>query len=168
MNKHGYICTKVFPPLDDLFLLLQSLESSLGTEIGEEDYIIGRKQLYYIFLHETIHAFITKKAKWIHELKPDETDFVDKLAVRVIIDDIIQRLKIFDKMDTYYDNNVNHEKEMQYYGYNLAEGEYVMLRKEWLEKFYNGNKIEDYCKYALEYYRNNFERLGRDSEFKYQ
>jgi hypothetical protein len=104
MNKDEYISSKVFPPLDDLYLLLRSLENILGTEIEEKDYIIGRKQLYYIFLHETIHAFISRKAHWIHELKEDETDFVDELVVRVIIDDVIKKLNIYNKMDTYYEH----------------------------------------------------------------
>jgi hypothetical protein len=167
MIKNEYISTKVFPPLDDLYLLLQSLEKTLDTEISEEDYIIGRKQLYYIFLHETMHAFITKRAKWIHELKDDETDFVDELVARIMIDDIIQRLGIFDKMDTYHQHYVNHEKDLQLYGYKLAEGEYDILRKEWLENYSKENKIEEYCKYTLEYYRKNFDRIGRDPNFKY-
>lgn len=167
MTKNEYICTKIFPPLDDLYILLHSLEKTLETEIGEEDYIIGRKQLYYIFLHETIHAFITKKARWIHNLKDDETDFVDELVVRIIIDDVIERLKIFDKMDTYRQHNVNHERELQSYGFKLAEGEFIKLQKEWIENYSKENKIEEYCKYALDYYRNNFDRIGRDQNFEY-
>ena len=153
--------------MDDLYLLLKTLEKTLKTEIGEEDYIIGRKQLYYIFLHETMHAFITKNAKWIHDLKDDETDFVDELVVRVIIDDVIQRLNIFEKMDTYHQHHVNHAKELELYGYKLSEGEYDTLKKEWMENYSNENKIEKYCKYVLEYYRNNFDRIGREKDFKY-
>ena len=108
MDKENYKINKIFSPLDDLYNLLKMLEESLGTEINDEDYIIGRKQLYYIFLHETIHAFITKKAKWVHELKDDETDFVDELVTRIIIDDVIKRLNIFEKMDTYYEHYVKH------------------------------------------------------------
>ena len=95
MDKDKYISTKIFSPLDDLFVLLHSLEEIFKTEINDDDYIIGRKQLYYIFMHETMHAFIAKKARWIHELQDDETDFIDELAARVIIDDVIKRLKIF-------------------------------------------------------------------------
>jgi len=121
MNKDKYILTKIFSPLDDLYGLLHSLEKTLETEINDEDYIIGRKQLYYTFLHETIHAFITKKAKWIHELKDDETDFVDEVVDGTIIDDVIKRLNIFDKMDTFYEQNVHHKVELKLYGYNLSE-----------------------------------------------
>ena len=167
MDKDKYIVSKIFSPLDDLFILLQSLEKSLGTEVTDEDYIIGRKQLYYIFLHETIHAFITKKAKWIHELNEDETDFVDELAVRVITDDIIKRLNIFHKLDTYYENNVDHKNDINLYGFKVNEEDYILLEKEWHEKYSKENNIDGYCKYLLEYYRNNFEKIGRDKDFKY-
>ena len=151
MDKDKYIVSKIFSPLDDLFELLQSLENSLRTEINDEDYIIGRKQLFYIFLHETIHAFITKKAKWIHELNEDETDFVDELAVRVIIDDVINRLNIFHKLDIYYENNVDHKNELKLYGFKINEEEYKILEKEWYENFSKENDIEGYCKYLLKY-----------------
>jgi hypothetical protein len=166
MNKDKYILTKIFSPLDDLYILLQSLEKTLETEINDEDYIIGRKQLYYIFLHETIHAFITKKAKWIHELKDDETDFVDEIVDRIIIDDVIKRLNIFDKMDTFYEQNVNHKNELKLYGYKLSEEEYNKLENEWYKDYSKDNDIEAFCKYVLEYYRNNFDRIGRDKDFK--
>jgi len=131
MEKDKYISQKIFPPLDDLYVLLNSLKKTLGVEISDENYIIGRKQLYYIFLHETIHAFITKKARWIHSLeKDDETDFVDELVARIIIDDIIKRLNIFEKMDTYHNHYVNHSKEMSLYAYPLSEEEYKMLGEE--------------------------------------
>jgi hypothetical protein len=166
MKKDKYILTKIFSPLDDLYILLKSLEKTLETEINDEDYIIGRKQLYYIFLHETIHAFITKKAKWIHELKDDETDFVDEIVVRIIIDDVIKRLNIFDKMDTFYEQNVNHKNELKLYGYKLSEEEYNKLENEWYKNYSKDNDIEAFCKYVLEYYRNNFGRIGRDKNFK--
>jgi hypothetical protein len=137
-------------------------------EINDEDYIIGRKQLYYIFLHETMHAFITKKAGWIHKLKEDETDFVDELVARIIIDDIIKRLNIFDKMDTYYEQYVHHKNELKEYGYDkLTEEEYIKLEEEWHKNYSNKNDIDGYCKYVLEYYRNNFDRIGRDKNFEY-
>ena len=158
---------KNFGPLDDLYDLLQSLENTLETDINDEDYIIGRKQLYCTFLHETLHAFITKRARWIHELKDDETDFVDELACRIIMDDVIKRLNIFEKMDTYYEHYVHHKKELKLYGYNLSEEEYVKLEKDWYEHYSKDNKIEEYCKFILEYYRNNFETVGRDKDFKY-
>jgi len=167
MDKDKYIVSKIFSPLDDLYILLQSLEKSLGTEINDEDYIIGRKQLYYIFLHETIHAFITKKAKWIHELNEDETDFVDELAVRVIIDDVIKRLNIFHKLDVYYENHVDHKNDINLYGFKVNEEEYNILEKEWYKNFSKENDINGYCKYLLKYYRNNFEKIGRDKDFKY-
>ena len=167
MNKDEYIVNKIFPPLDDLYLFLSSLEKTFEIEINDEDYITGRKELYYIFLHETIHAFITKKARWIHELNEDETDFVDELAVRVLIDDVIKRLNIFYKLDTYYENNVDHKNDINLYGFKVNEEEYSILEKEWYKNFSKGNDIDGYCKYLLKYYRNNFEKIGRDKDFKY-
>ena len=168
MDKDKYIGTKLFSPLDDLFVLLHSLEEIFETEITDDDYIIGRKQLYYTFMHETMHAVITKKARWIHELQDDETDFVDELVARVIIDDVIKRLNIFDKMDTYYKDYVNHKAELKYYGYKISEEEYGKLEEEWYKNYAKENKIEEYCKYILEYYRDNFDRIGRDKDFEYK
>jgi len=167
MDKENYKINKIFSPLDDLYTLLKMLEESLGTEINDEDYIIGRKQLYYIFLHETIHAFITKKAKWVHELKDDETDFVDELVTRIIIDDVIKRLNIFEKMDTYYEHYVKHKIGLINYGYKLSEDEYMKLEEIWYKKYSKENNIDGYCKYILEYYRNNINKIGRDKDFKY-
>ena len=167
MDKENYKINKIFSPLDDLYNLLKMLEESLGTEINDEDYIIGRKQLYYIFLHETIHAFITKKAKWVHELKDDETDFVDELVTRIIIDDVIKRLNIFEKMDTYYEHHVKHKIGLINYGYKLSEDEYMKLEEIWYKKYSKENNIDGYCKYILEYYRNNINKIGRDKDFKY-
>ena len=153
--------------MDDLFILLQLLEKSLETEINEEDYVIGRKQLYYIFLHETIHSFITKKAQWIHELKDDETDFVDEVAVRIIIDDVIKRLNIYPKMDTYYENYINNKTDIKHYGFKLKEENYLKLEEEWYKKYSKKNDINGFCKYLLEYYRDNFNEIGRDKDLKY-
>ena len=50
---------KKFEPLDNLYKLLEQMEQTLGISISSKDYKIGRHQLFYIFLHETTHAFIT-------------------------------------------------------------------------------------------------------------
>ena len=75
MLKDEIIVNKIFPPLDDLYILLKQMQKALKTEIDDNDYIVGRKQLYFIFMHETMHAFVTRKARWIYDLSEDETDF---------------------------------------------------------------------------------------------
>ena len=155
MRKNKYITKKIFSPLDDLYVLLESMEKILNLTIDDNDYVIGRKQLFYIFLHETGHAFITKSARWIHELKEDETDFVDEVVVRILIDDLIKKLNIYDKLDIYYENHVNHKKELINYGFNLSEENYLYLERIWYEKYSKDFKIEKYCQFVLDYYKNN-------------
>ncbi|MDR1220083.1 MAG: hypothetical protein LBK73_10830 [Treponema sp.] len=167
MAKDKYIIEKQFPPLDDLYVLLKLLENTLETKINEDDYIIGRKQLYYIFLHETIHAFVTNKAGWIHELKADETDFVDELAARIIIDDVIKRLSIYNKMDAYYERYVHHNKELELYGFKITEEIYNKIEQKWYKDCSEKNDIDTFCKYILEYYRNNIKEVGREKDFEY-
>jgi translation elongation factor EF-Ts len=167
MIKEKYIMEKSFSPLDDLYVLLESLEKTLQSEINDEDYVIGRKQLFYTFLHETIHAFITKKAKWVHELDEDETDFIDELATRIIIDDVIKRLNIFEKMDTFYEKYVHHKNELELYGYKLSENNYNKIEEEWYKKYSKENNIDAFCRYLLEYYKNNKTEIGREEDFKY-
>ncbi|OQA47746.1 MAG: hypothetical protein BWY47_01361 [Bacteroidetes bacterium ADurb.Bin302] len=81
-GKDKFIIEKVFPPLDDLYHLLKHLEEEFNVEIEDKDYVIGRKQMYFTFLHETLHAFIRKKATWVFSLSEDEIDFIDEVAVR--------------------------------------------------------------------------------------
>jgi hypothetical protein len=167
MNKEKYFIEKEFGPLDDLYILLESLENTLQAEITDEDYIIGRKQLFYTFLHETIHAFISKKARWIHELNDDETDFIDELATRIIIDDVIKRLNIYEKMDTFYGKYVHHKKEIEIYGYKFNEDRYNEVEETWNKTFSKENDIDGFCKYVFEYYKNNKEQIGREKDFEY-
>jgi len=108
MGKDKFIIEKDFPPLDDLYLLLKHLQNSLNEEIEDKDYVIGRKQMYFTFLHETLHAFIRKKAPWIFSLTEDETDFIDELAVRFLIDDYLADPEIYKKVDEYYRDFVRH------------------------------------------------------------
>ena len=95
MIKDKIIVNKIFPPLDDLYILLKKMQKALKTEIDDNDYVVGRKQLYFIFMHETMHAFITRKAHWIYNLSEDETDFIDEVVARIIIDDLIKELNIY-------------------------------------------------------------------------
>jgi hypothetical protein len=113
----SYKNQKQFGALDDLYVLLEQMESTIGVEISDKDYIIGRKQLFYVFLHETMHAFITKTSRWIHDLPEDETDFVDELVVRVVLDDLIKDLDLLPKIDTFYENNIDHKTDLKHYGF---------------------------------------------------
>ena len=164
--KNEFIINKVFPPLDDLYNLLQNMQSYFNTEISEEDYIVGRKQLYYIFLHETMHAFVAKKAKWIYDLCEDETDFIDEVAARILIDVIIKEMCIYNKMDLFYENNVNHRKELQLYGYNLTEEQYDKIETEYILKYKEQKDIDSFCKKIHKQYK----ELGikRRADFSYK
>ena len=97
----------------------------------------------------------------------DKTDFTDEIAVRVIIDDVIKRLNIFDKPDSYYEHDVHHSKELPDYGYKISEEEYKTLSGEWYKNYPTENDIEGYCRYLLHYYRTNIETIGRDKDFSY-
>ena len=151
--KDDLIINKEFPPLDDLYILLKQMQKALKIEIVDEDYVVGRKQLFYIFIHETMHAFIAKSAKWIYDLHEDEIDFIDEVAARIIIDDLIKELDIFNKLDLYYENHINHRKELPLYGYNLSPEQYDFIEVEYKEKYSKNKDIDSFCKYIHKMYK---------------
>ena len=156
---------KSFEPLDDLYSLLNRLEQYYNFDIETKDYIIGRKQLYYTFIHETLHAFIGKSAKWIYDLTEDETDFIDEVAVRLLIDDIIKQFDIYRKVDLFYEQNVNHRKELSLYGYNLTPEQYDDMEKEYYRRFSEDKEINQLCKYIHEKYKEY--GIERRKDFSY-
>ncbi len=119
-------------------------------------------------MHETIHAFITKHSRWIHDLKEDATDFINEAAARIIIDDMIKRLLLHSKIETYYENNMQHKNELILYDYNLSEKEYSKLEQEWYKIYSGENNIDGFCKYLLEYYKNNKGKIGRKKNLSYK
>jgi hypothetical protein len=164
--KNQIIFNKDFPPLDDLYILLEQMQNSLKVDIEEENYIIGRKQLFYIFMHETMHAFIAKSAKWIYDLTEDETDFIDEVAARIIIDDLIKELDIYRKVDLYYENHVNHRKGLVKYGYNLEPEQYDAI-EEYYKKVYSKTKnIDEFCHYVHSEYKRLAIRRKEDFSYK--
>lgn len=151
--KDAFINEKDFAPLDDLYLLLKAMQDSLGLEIGSADYLVGREQLYYVFMHETMHAFIGKAAPWIYQLHEDETDFIDEMAARMVIDDLIEHLGLFDKVKLFYENHVNHRKELNYYGYDLTPDRYDEMEIHYRETFSETKDLEGFCRYLSMWYR---------------
>ncbi len=145
--KDAFINEKEFAPLDDLYLLLKAMQGTLKMEIDGADYIVGREQLYYVFMHETMHAFIGKAAPWIYKLNEDETDFIDESAARILIDDLLGQLGLFDKVRLYYENHVNHRKELNYYGYDLSPEHYDEMEKRYRDAFAATKDIDSFCRY---------------------
>ncbi len=166
MIKDEIIVNKIFPPLDDLYILLKQMQKALKTEIDDNDYVVGRKQLYFIFMHETMHAFITRKAHWIYNLPEDETDFTDEVVARIVIDDLIKELNIYEKVDLIYDNHINHRKELPKYGYNLTPNQYDGIEKEYYNKYSTERDIDGFCHYVHDQYK----KLGirRKEDFSYK
>jgi hypothetical protein len=70
-------------------------------------------------------------------------------------------------MDEFYEHYVHHKNELKDYGFKLSEEEYSKLEQEWYNYYSKENKIGEYCKYVLEYYKNNIDRIGRDKNFEY-
>ena len=89
------------------------------------------------------------------------------MAVRVIIRDVIKRLDIYPKMDTYYDHYVKDKDGLFDYGFILSKEDYLLFDREWNNKYSKENNIDGYCRFLLEYYRTNFDRIGRDKDFEY-
>ena len=166
MLKDEIIVNKIFPPLDDLYILLKQMQKALKTEINGNDYVVGRKQLYFIFMHETTHAFITRKARWIYNLSEDETDFIDETVARIVIDYLIKELNIYEKVDLFYDNHINHRKELPKYGYNLTPEQYDEIEKEYYKKYSKEKDINVFCLYVHDQYK----KLGirRREDFSYK
>ena len=126
-----------------------------GTSIKTEDFIIGKQQLFFTFLHELMHAFITNKAVWIHDLDDDEVDFVNEVIVRVLIDFVIQEFDLKDKVNPYYEVFIHHENDLKVYGHNLEPEAYRSLEKIWYKEYRETLDIDDYCSYVLLYIRQN-------------
>ena len=152
MEKDRFIIEKIFSPLDDLYLLLKYLQENLDEEIEDEDYIIGRKQIYFIFLHETLHAFIRKKAPWVFVLSEDEIDFIDEVAVRLLIDDYLGNSEIFKKVEEYYKDFVRHRTDLRRYGFNLIPNDYDSIKKKYIERFSKSKDINGLCIYLKNIY----------------
>lgn len=151
--KDSFITKKIFAPLDDLFMLLKAMQGALDMDILGDDYVVGREQLYYVFMHETMHAFIGKASPWIYKLHEDETDFIDETAARILIDDLLTQLKLFGKVKLYYDNHINHRKELSYYGYDLSPEDYDRMEKHYHEAFSKTKDIDGLCHNIADQYR---------------
>ncbi len=166
MSKDDIIVKKIFPPLDDLYMLLKKMQKVLNVEINEEDFVIGKKQLFYIFMHETMHAFISKKAHWIYDLAEYETDFIDEVVARIIIDDLIKELNIYEKLDLFYENHINHRKDLPKYGYNLTPEQYDGIEREYYRNHSKEKDINGFCHFVHDEYK----RLGikRREDFSYK
>ena len=117
-------------------------------------------------MHETTHAFITRKARWIYNLSEDETDFIDETVARIVIDYLIKELNIYEKVDLYYDNHINHRKELSKYGYNLTPEQYDEIEKEYYKKYSKEKDINVFCLYIHDQYK----KLGirRREDFSYK
>jgi hypothetical protein len=149
----NYKTTKEFEPLDDLYSLLEKFENYYGITIETKDYIVGRQQLFYVFMHETLHAFIGKAAHWIYDLSEDETDFIDEVAVRILIDDFIKRNNIYDKVKLLYENHVNHKKELILYGFKLSQEQYCLIEREYQNNYAADHNIDAFCHYIHNKYK---------------
>lgn len=157
--KDKFITEKNFPPLDDLYLLLKFLQEKLGIEICDSDFVIGRKQMYFTFLHEALHAFIRKKASWVFDLSEDEIDFIDEVAVRFLIDDFLLDSEIFKKVDEYYVDFVRHRTDLKLYGFNLLPEDYDKMYAEYIQSYAHNKDINGLCVYLKEkYYELGVER----------
>jgi hypothetical protein len=156
---------RAFSPLNDLYDLLQMLEERLNIEINDDDYVIGRKQLYFTFMHETLHAFIRKSAPWIFSLSDDEIDFIDETAVRFLIDDFLQDPAIYSKVDEYYHDFVRHKTDLKLYGFNLLPSDYEKMNIEYLKSFSVKKDIDGLCHYLQKKY--NELGIEREEGFSY-
>jgi hypothetical protein len=159
MNRNDYKNRKQFGPLDDLFELLEKMEETLGVKISDDDYKIGRQQLFFTFMHETTHAFIYKKAKWIYELNEDEYDFIDEVVVRNILDTLIVKLNLMGKIVPFFNHHVDHKNELVNYGYNFKSDKYNFVSEIWKSKYETDLNISGFCKEVLDYYKENKEKL---------
>jgi hypothetical protein len=155
----NYKSQKQLGALDDLFILLEQLEQTIGISIVDEDFIIGRQQLFYTFFHEVTHAFITQKARWLYDLPDEEIDFVDEVAVRVIMDGLIKHLDLLEKINPFFEMYLDHKTGVNAYGYNMKVEEYEAMAREWNNKYLAGYDIDGFCRYIHDFYRENKQQL---------
>lgn len=155
-----------FAPLDDLFDLLKSLEAYFDTEIDGSDFKVGKEQLTYIFLHEAIHAFIGRKVQWLWTLDEDRLDFIDEVCCRILIDTYLAETDYVDKVRLFYDNHVNHRKEITYYGFDFSPQDYDRAAEEYRLKFAASRNVEGFCAYLRDLYEKR--GLKRRDGFSYK
>lgn len=165
-STHEYKTKKHFAPLDDLFELLRSLETYFDTTLRGSDFRVGKEQLAYIFLHEAIHAFIGRKAKWLWTLDEDRLDFIDEVCCRVLIDTYLEEANVFGKVKLFYDNHVDHRKEITHYGFDFTPDEYDRAAEQYRSSFAASRDVEGFCAYLRDLYKQK--RLKRRDGFSYK
>ena len=79
---------------------------------------------------------------------------------------MIKELNIYEKVDLFYDNHINHRKELPKYGYNLTPEQYDEIEKEYYKKYSKEKDIDGFCHYVHDQYK----RMGirRREDFSYK
>jgi hypothetical protein len=146
---------RIYPgPVQDLLDSFQLIEKQFKLTITEEDFIIGRQQLLHIFNHETLHAVISKKVSWIHELEESEETLVDEILVRVLNHHFVHRVNLTEKLRPYYVPDTTKDvRDLEGYGVGLPEERYVEILNVWKKRFGSPEMIEPMAQWLLDEHR---------------
>jgi hypothetical protein len=138
-------------PVQDLCALLENMESTLGCTLRNQDFVIGRQQLFSVFLHEVGHAFITRKAPWIHDLPEKQVDYIDEVLVRIMIHDLVQDLGLAAKLGNHYSPSTAKDlREFPAYGIDISPSEYDSFRNVWKTRYYPTWDLDGMARFLLE------------------
>ena len=142
----------VYPyAVQNLLDSLNDIEKIYEISIKNEDFVIGKQQLLHIFNHETLHAVISSKVTWIHQIPEAEETLVDEILVRILNHDFVEKAKLHEKLKPWYLPNAKKDsRDLDYgYGIHVSEKQFKTILSVWRTQFGTAKDIEPMAKWLL-------------------
>ena len=141
-------------PVQNLLDAYGAIEREFQVTIRDSDFVVGRQQLLNIFNHETLHAVITNKVSWIHDLGESEETLVDEIMVRVLNFQFVRDANLVEKLMPWYKPNIAKDvADCEGYGIHLTERQYADILGTWETKYGVPEAIEQMARWLLEEHR---------------
>jgi len=156
MKKETTLKTRAnYPtPVQNLLDSYEAMEQEFQVSIRDSDFVVGKQQLLNLFNHETLHAVITNKVPWIHELGESEETLVDEILVRVLNFQFVRKANLVDKLLPWYKPNTKKDvADCEGYGIHLTEKQYADILGTWETKYGVPEAIEPMARWLLEEHR---------------
>ena len=133
---------------------LTLIEEQFDLTIRDEDYFIGREQLLHVFHHETLHAVISHKVPWIHQLNEPEETLVDEILVRVLNHHFVKHGKLEETLGPHYLPDTSKDiRDLKGYGITLSEQQFNTIIETWEARFSSPDQIEPMAQWLLDEHR---------------
>jgi hypothetical protein len=141
-------------PIRDLLESFDLIEKQFELSITDGDFAVGRQQLLHIFNHETLHAVISHKVPWVHNLEEAEETLVDEILVRVLDRYFVDQNKLGKKPGPrYVPDPAKDVRGMAAYGISLTAREFEDIVATWKKRFGSPDTIEPMAQWLLEEHR---------------